>query len=93
MEMSKHVEIDVDKRTIIIYGKNKNDDAIVLYEDLKRDDHSDEFFKRWTETQSLIFEFQVHNLKNVAVFAIRGLWLDNKWFGIKVVPFSNTEIL
>lgn len=93
IDMSKNVDVNVDKRTVVIYGKNKEDDALVIYEDLKRNEHSNEFFKRWIETKTLLFEFQVHNADNVDVFAIRGLWTNNAWFGLKITPFSNAEII
>jgi len=93
MDMSKNVDVDVDKKTVIIYGENKEHDALVIYESLQDNEYSNEFFKRWIETKTLLFEFQVRDLNNVDIFSIRGLWTNNKWFNRQVFPFSNAETL
>jgi hypothetical protein len=92
--MAQYVIIDPTKRFLYI-GDDKNaksGTALVEFQS-PVSEYSTHFFKRWVETKSLLFEFTVMDANQQSLFCIRGLWVNNSWQTLDVVPTNNLTII
>lgn len=94
--MAQHVVVDVVNRSIYIgeYEHFIPNAALVEFQSQSKSAYSDNFFKRWTETKTLLFEFTVIDLSSQQPsFCLRGLWINNSWQSLNVVPTNNLTII
>ena len=83
IEMAKTVQIDTKKKTVFV-GKDPTDTdtGLVEYTELGQNNIcADDFFRRWNETHTMVFEFSAFNLNGESRFAIKGLWMRDHWHG------------
>lgn len=102
LEMAQIVEVDPEKHTVFI-GLVQDGERVGLleYEAEPSGVTNQEFFRRWKETQTMLFEFVVYSMsieqiknpegqRNPEVrWAVRGLWHDGKWKEIGIFPSNN----
>jgi hypothetical protein len=83
--MAKTVVVDSKKRTVFI-GEDpiKPGTDLVDYEDSVDGECSNEFFKRWEETQEMFFQFTLNDIKGVSRFCIKGIWSKGKWAHLEI---------
>jgi len=83
--MAKIVVVDSKKRTVFIgEDPRKPNTDLVDYEDIVRGECSNEFFRRWEETQEMFFQFTLNDIKGVSRFCIRGIWSKGKWAHLEI---------
>lgn len=102
LEMAQIVEVDPEKHTVFI-GLVQNGERIGLleYDAEPNSITNQEFFRRWKETQTMLFEFVVYSMsveqikkpegqrKTEVRWAVRGLWHEGKWEKIGIFPSNN----
>jgi len=81
-QMAKFVKIDSKLKTVKVFD---DESLLVDYKSEKENKYAKEFFQRWEETQMLLFEFQVFNLKE-NMFTLKGLWEQNTWRFLEIMP-------
>jgi len=93
-DMAETISIDHDKQSVYI-GKSslEETDALVDYTHKGGGKPPKEFFKRWKEKQTLMFEFDVLNYKKENVFCIRGLWILDGWAHLDIAQKANLKIV
>lgn len=78
--MAKIVVIDSEKNSIYIGDQPVcSDNALVEYSIEQKNKYEEHFFKRWQQTEKMLFEFTVKS-ENGTLFSLNGLWLKDKWF-------------
>jgi hypothetical protein len=92
-EMVKEIFVDSSKKYFFI-GEDHNNEmtALICYSVEHNGLYEQEFFKRWDEIRSLLFEFQVFGKNGEDIFVIKGLWLKDKWHFLDVFPSSKLHI-
>lgn len=80
VKMAKITQIISDKKTVFI-GEDPSDleTALVDYTEQGNSVCANDFFKRWDETHSLLFEFSVFDLMGVSRFSVKGIWAEGCW--------------
>lgn len=80
IEMAKTVQVDVEKKTVFV-GEDPTDTntGLVEYTELGQGLCASDFFRRWNETHTMVFEFSALNLKGDPLFAIKGIWMQDHW--------------
>jgi len=92
LKLAKNVTIDATNNSIFI-GDIKKNIAILLYqENQPLQKYSKSFFECWEKNKVMLFEYQVISLKE-CIFAIRGLWINDKWQKLEVLPFSKITVI
>jgi hypothetical protein len=92
--MAQTVRIDSTARSVYVgYHSLKLDDALVEYVQKDGGRPSKAFFERWNVIQTMMFEFDVVNLRGENLFCIRGLWVLDKWKYLDVAQRANLEIV
>jgi hypothetical protein len=92
-EMTKEVYVD-SSRNYIFVGEDHNIEqtGIVVYSPLNLNGYETEFFKRWNEIKTLMFEYQVFGVDKKDIFIIKGLWIQDHWKFLDVFPSSRIHI-
>lgn len=93
--MAQYVVVDTIKRSIYI-GEHKDaipDTGLVEFQSQSKSEYANHFFKRWIETKTLLFEFTVIDITQQPSFCLRGLWLNDSWQSLHVVPTNNLTII
>ena len=94
MDMAKFVIVDQDKKTVYIGDKDHLDTgALVEYTVDKPSVYSNNFFERWKETGIMIFEFTMLDFKNEPIFCLKGIWSENSWKNLEIVPSSKIKVV
>jgi len=91
--MAKFVII---KENFIYIGDDpnaKSDTGLVEYIYQKRSVYSEHFFERWNETKILVFEFTVLDEILKPIACLKGLWKDNKWEKLEILPTDRITII
>jgi len=83
LSMAKTIKINPENKSVFV-GLNPDDEntGLVVYQEQGNSDCAKEFFSRWKETKTMIFEFGVAG--KAMSFAINGLWKDDGWQSIEV---------
>lgn len=92
-EMAKEVYVDSSNKCVFIgEDHNKEITGIVVYSVFNLNKYEIEFFKRWDETKTMLFEHQVKDFNNQEIFILKGLWLKDKWKYLEILPSSRIHI-
>ena len=92
-KMAKTVYVDAANKTLFI-GEDPavEETGLVVYTEKKDSDMSNSFFRRWTDTRHLMFEYQVKGLKG-DLFVIKGLWIVDHWHALDIFPSSRLHVI
>lgn len=99
MSMTKEVAVDSEKRTVFVAEDLKSIDTyLVEYTDSVKGEYSDDFFKRWDETHTMLFEFTALNWADKSgttkvVFSIKGCWIQDRWINIDVLASPTLHMI
>jgi hypothetical protein len=92
-EMAKFVIV---KEKSIYIGDDPNaktDTGLVEYEVDKWSNFSVQFFKRWNQTRTLLFEFVLYNNFNEVRGCLKGFWNLNSWKSLEIFPTNCVTII
>ena len=83
-EMAKKVAVDVHAKTLFI-GEDPSDEntGLVVYTEQRDTDYTREFFKRWSETRMMVFQYHLKGL-NGPIFSLGGLWDKDGWTTLEI---------
>ncbi len=89
--MAKVVHIDPAAMAVYI-GEDPNtpESSLVEYREVDPQKYTIEFFNRWEDTQMLLFEFTLQNLKGKPIFVLKGVWNRDKWHSLRIHRGSPT---
>jgi len=93
--MAKLVHVDVVKKLVFI-GENPEDEetGLVWYEEKNETNYTRDFFQRWRETETLLFEFHHLDMNGGGSrFVIKGLWTGGKWEHLDIISSPKIEVL
>lgn len=95
----KEVFVDPERHAVYIGDDHsKPDTGIVEYVDEDPRSPASDFFARWKETGTMLFECTVMSTGNPAsrptpCFALRGLWDRGRWTSLDIYPSGQMTIV
>jgi hypothetical protein len=93
------VEINSNLRKVFIGSDHaKEETGLVVYQDFMETSRINDFFRRWDETNSFIFEYTLRRLGTFdedlgVIGCLRGLWINNCWVKMELTNQPHLQIV
>lgn len=86
LRMAKVIQIDVDSKSLFIgEDPHKEDTGLVVYRECNSsNEYAKEFFRRWSEVESLVMQLHVFGAGHEVMFSIVGLWVKGAWHHLDI---------